>query len=82
MVQVKHSQRMNESPLKAWILANMNGKIICGHCNCLAGLSETCSHVAAICFAVSSIGESRDIVSSDSFRYKQICNGNFKFRNQ
>lgn len=63
MVKVKHSQRMNESPLKAWILANINGKIICAHCNCLAGLSETCSHVAAICFAVSNISKSRETVS-------------------
>lgn len=56
---------MNESPLKAWIFASMNGKINFAHCNCLAGLSETCSHVAAICFAVSNIGESREIVSSE-----------------
>lgn len=56
---------MNESPLKAWILASMTGTINCAHCNCVAGLSETCSHVAAICFAVSNIGESGEIVSSD-----------------
>lgn len=49
---------MNESALNGWVLANMDGSIICGHCTCIAGLSETCSHVGAICFAVSAIGES------------------------
>lgn len=60
---------MNEAPLKVWILASMDGNIRCAHCNCVAGLSETCSHVAAICFAVANIGESREVQSS---------NGNFK----
>lgn len=53
---------MNESPLKVWILANMNGKIVCAHCTCIAGLSETCSHVGAICYAISSFWESNETV--------------------
>lgn len=63
-VKVKHSQRMNESSLQTWILANMDGKIDCGHCTCIAGLSETCSHVGAICFAIQKIAESRQAVTS------------------
>lgn len=49
---------MNETPLKVWTLVKLDGEIICGHCTCIAGMSETCSHVGAICFAVSSIAES------------------------
>lgn len=59
---------MNETPLKAWLLASMDGQIHCAHCNCLAGLSETCSHVAAICFAVSNINESREVVTCIYFK--------------
>lgn len=51
---------MNDSPLKAWILSNKNGEIHCAHCTCIAGLSETCSHIGAICFAILSINESSE----------------------
>ena len=37
IAKVKHSQRMNEPALKPWVIAEMNGKILCGHCNCMAG---------------------------------------------
>ncbi len=53
---------MNEAPLQVWVLASMSGKIIFGHCTCVAGLSETCSHVGAICYAVSAIHESTEEV--------------------
>lgn len=53
---------MNEASADAWVLVNMNGKIICAHCTCTSGLSETCSHVGAICFAVASMKESTEIV--------------------
>ena len=28
-----------------------NGETLCGHCTCMAGLGEACSHVAAVLFA-------------------------------
>lgn len=52
--------KMNEPAHKVWVLAKMDGEIICGHCTCLAGLSETCSHVGAICYAVLNIAESTE----------------------
>lgn len=55
---------MNEPPLNVWVLANLNGEIICGHCTCVAGLTESCSHVGAICFAVTKITESSDTAQS------------------
>ena len=34
------------------ICAENNGKILCGHCDCMAGLGECCSHVASLLWAV------------------------------
>ena len=47
-----HSQRLSEAPLLPWIISKLNGEIICGHCNCMAGLAEVCTHVAALLFWV------------------------------
>lgn len=71
---MKHSQKMNEPPLQVWILANMDGKIICAHCTCVAGLSETCSHVGAICYAVLSICESSEKVAVLNFGKRFFTN--------
>lgn len=60
---------MNEPALKVWILAKMDGEIICAHCTCLAGLSETCSHVGAICYAVLNITESTESVMSLTYLF-------------
>lgn len=65
---------MNDAPLQVWVLANMDGKIICAHCTCLAGLSETCSHVGAICYAVSSIFESSEKVIVSYFQNQFFTN--------
>lgn len=51
-MKVLHSQRLSEAPLQAWVSVKENGEVICGHCSCMAGLGETCSHVAAILFAL------------------------------
>ena len=41
---VNHSQRLSEKPLTPWIIAKPDGEIITAHCDCMAGLGETCSH--------------------------------------
>ena len=33
-------------------IAETSGEIICAHCNCMAGLGEVCTHVAAVLFYV------------------------------
>lgn len=53
-MKVNHSQRMSERPLTPWVIAESSGKIIVGHCDCMAGLGETCSHVSALLWAVES----------------------------
>ena len=50
--RVKHSQRMNDKPLQPWVLCRKDGTILSAHCDCMAGLGESCSHVGAIMFYV------------------------------
>ncbi len=45
---------MSEKPLTPWVVAEAGGKIVAGHCDCMAGLGETCSHVAAMLWAIES----------------------------
>ena len=47
--RVKHSQRL-ATPTKSWIAAKTEGTIVCAHCDCMAGLGEACSHIAALLF--------------------------------
>ena len=49
-IQVRHSQRFKETPLSCWIIIEKTGEICCAHCNCMAGLGETCTHIAATLF--------------------------------
>ena len=43
---VKHFQSLLSPPLKLWIAVKANGTILYGHCNCMAGAGEACSHLA------------------------------------
>jgi len=42
--------RTNEPDLKVWIICDLSKNILAGHCTCMAGLGESCSHVAALLF--------------------------------
>ena len=46
--QVNHSQRLNDKPHTPWIISMVDGKILAAHCDCMAGLGETCSHVSSL----------------------------------
>ena len=47
------SERLNDPPHKLWICIQKKGaKIQCAHCSCMAGMSQTCNHVAAALFRV------------------------------
>ena len=48
--RVKHSYALRDTPLKLWVAIKKSGTVECGHCTCMAGLAETCSHVAAILY--------------------------------
>ena len=57
---MNHSQRLSEKPLIPWIIAETEGKILGGHCNCTAGLGETCSHIASTLLTIESGVRLRD----------------------
>ena len=50
--QVNHSQRLRETPTHTWILAKADGVILSSHCNCMAGLDESCLHIGATLFFI------------------------------
>ena len=50
LMQVRHSQRCNSTPLCTWIICQTNGEVCFAHCNCMAGLGEACTHIGAILF--------------------------------
>ena len=52
ILQVLHSQARSKTPLKCWAIVTINGDIQSAHCNCMAGLAEPCTHIAALMFAV------------------------------
>ena len=46
--KVRHSYAASKPPLRPWVLVRCNGTVLVGHCTCMAGLAETCSHVGAV----------------------------------
>ncbi|XP_077058645.1 uncharacterized protein LOC143711198 [Siphateles boraxobius] len=50
--KVLHSQRLNEPPLKPWVILNTSGQVECAHCTCMAGIAESCTHVGALLFKI------------------------------
>ena len=51
---------MSETPTRPWIIANIGGKIIPAHCDCMPGLGESCLHVEALLFYVEAVVKMRD----------------------
>ncbi|XP_063963770.1 uncharacterized protein LOC129270480 [Lytechinus pictus] len=47
---VKPSWRVTESPHHPWIATTVDGVVVAAHCDCMAGLGESCSHIAALLF--------------------------------
>jgi len=47
---VRPSWRVTEEPHHPWVATTPTGCVIAAHCDCMAGLGETCSHVAALLF--------------------------------
>ena len=50
--RVRYSQKVSTTLLKPWLAVKMDGVILFGHCTCMAGLGEACSHIAALLFAL------------------------------
>lgn len=52
--RVRHSFSASKAPLEPWAIIRCNGAVLAGHCTCMAGLAETCSHVGALLYWVES----------------------------
>ena len=50
--ECRKSQSVNEPFHKLWIILEKSAKIRSSHCTCVAGMGETCNHVAAAMFRV------------------------------
>ena len=51
--EITPSQRLNERPHQAWVALTVNeATVIAAHCSCMAGLGESCSHIAALLFKI------------------------------
>ena len=46
--KVRNSYTATKDPLKPWVLVKCSRAVLVGHCTCIAGSAETCSHVGAI----------------------------------
>ena len=70
--RVKHSQRFSETPLHCWIITLADGAVCCAHCTCMAGLGETCTHIAAVLFYLeaSSRAEERKTCTEGTCQWK------------
>ena len=50
VAQVKHSQTLSVTPLKAWVAFKLDGEVVSAHCTCMAGIGEVCSHTVVVLF--------------------------------
>ncbi|XP_057290858.1 uncharacterized protein LOC130613546 [Hydractinia symbiolongicarpus] len=48
----RKSQAINDPFHKLWLILEKSGKIMSCHCTCMAGMSQTCNHVAAALYRI------------------------------
>ena len=73
IASVRHSQKLSATPVKPWIAAMHNGKLVCAYCTrCMAGLGEAWSHIAALLFAMEANTRYRN-TCSDSCTSELCC---------
>ena len=68
---MRHSQRANDPPEGAWVICQTDGVVESGHCTCMAGLGEVCSHVGAILFYLESASRTRLTCTQTSCVWKE-----------
>ncbi|GFN76538.1 hypothetical protein PoB_000304400 [Plakobranchus ocellatus] len=50
--KVNHSQQLSNKALSPYIHVEMDGRVKSAHCDCMAGLDESCTHVASLLFYI------------------------------
>lgn len=48
---------MNEKPLQCWVALDNDNVVLTGHCKCMAGQGEVCTHTTALLFLVADLAE-------------------------
>ncbi|KAJ8977263.1 hypothetical protein NQ317_003964 [Molorchus minor] len=61
--KVMHSQRLSEQTLSPWIITKSDGTVLNAHCDCMAGLGEACTHIAAVLFFIDWVHRSSPDIS-------------------
>ena len=57
--------------MNTWVLCEVDGTVEAGHCTCMAGLGEVCSHVAAILFYLESASHVTTTCTQTDCTWKQ-----------
>lgn len=55
LFKVTHSMKLREAMLQPWMIVNKSGDVLAAHCDCVAGCSETCSHVSAVLYFLANL---------------------------
>ena len=63
VARVSHSPTLSERPPTSWVIAEMGGKVLSAHCNCMSELGEDCSHIGAILFYCRAATEKKDSIT-------------------
>ena len=50
---------MCEKSFNSWIIAEPDDKVLAALCTCIAGLGESCSHIAALLFSIDAMVQVR-----------------------
>ena len=48
--QVNHSYELRDKQTTTWVAVQNDGLVLFGHCTCMAGLGEVCSHIGALLY--------------------------------
>ncbi|CAH1270905.1 Hypp4506 [Branchiostoma lanceolatum] len=62
--KVKHSMALRTKAVSVWVAVQEDGAVITGHCDCMAGVSEVCSHVAATLFYIAKAADMKTSCTS------------------
>ncbi|XP_069108924.1 uncharacterized protein [Argopecten irradians] len=71
---VKPSWRVTDEPHHPWVALKRDGPVITAHCDCMAGLGETCSHIGALLFKMEAavrFGYTRSACTDESCLWNQ-----------
>ena len=61
---------MSEKPLTAWVICEDNEKMLGEHCDCMAGLGESCRRIASLLWAIEAGAKKRDSLTvTDKMTY-------------